>query len=79
MLVVAGLSLAMMLAFGLRGVAQGKVSYMTMVSVAVPLVILLGLGFGLGDWPQAAIYTLLIMLGLAAVSMLVASVRGLFG
>ena len=78
-LVVAGLSLAMMLIFGFRGVASGKVSITTMISIAVPVVLLVALGFTMGDWERAAIYTLVICLALTTVAMFLSGVRGLFG
>lgn len=77
-LIVAGLCLLMMLLFGIRGATYGKVSIMTMVAIAIPAVLLLGLGFAMDDWPTAAIYTLVITLGIAAFSMVASSFKGLF-
>lgn len=78
-LAVTGLSLLAMLLFGVRSFVFGKVSKLTSIAVLVPVILLVGLGFGLGDWAQAAIYSLLIMLGLAVLTMVYSSVRGLFG
>lgn len=78
-LVLVGVSLLAMLLFGVRSVAQGKVKPMSMAAVALPIVVLIILGLVIGDWPTAAIYTVLIMIVVAAASMLLASVRGLVG
>ena len=73
-----GLSFLAMGAFGLRSLIQGKVSPIVIGIVLVPVLLMLGLGFGLGDWSQAGVYTFLVMLVLAALSLLLSGVRGLF-
>ncbi len=72
-----GLSLLGMLLFGIRSFMFGKVSPITTGAVLLPVVLLVILGFVLGDWPTAAIYSLLIMLVVAAISMVLSSVKGL--
>jgi hypothetical protein len=78
-LALVGVSLLAMLLFGIRSVSQGKVKPMSMAAVALPLILLAILGFVLGDWPTAAIYTVLVMMVVAAASMLLASIKGLIG
>ncbi|NND71274.1 MAG: hypothetical protein HKN43_06825 [Rhodothermales bacterium] len=78
-LVLVGISLLSMLLFGVRSVAQGKVKPMSMAAVALPMIVLVVLGLVLGDWPTAAIYTVLIMIVVAALSMLLTSMRGIVG
>ena len=73
-----GLSLLAMLLFGTRSLAYGKIKPTTMVIVILPVVILVVLGFVMGDWSLAAIFSVLIMLGLALLSLLVTGVQGLF-
>lgn len=78
-LAVTGLALLSMLLFGIRSFAHGKVSPITTVAVLLPVVLLVVLGFAMGDWASAAIYSILIMLGIAILAMLFSSVRGLVG
>ena len=78
-LAITGLSLLAMLLFGIRSFAFGKVSPVTTGAILLPVVLLIVLGFVMDDWSSAAIYSLLIMLGIAVVSMLISSVRGLVG
>ncbi len=76
---ITGLSLLALLLFGIRSFAHGKVSPITTGAVLLPVVLLVILGFVTGDWPAAAIYTLLIMLGITALAMVLSSVRGVIG
>ena len=78
-LAVTGLALAAMLLFGIRSFAFGKVSPMTTVAILLPVALLVVLGFVMGDWATAAIYSILIMLCIAILAMLYTSVRGLIG
>ena len=78
-LAITGLALLSMLLFGIRSFAFGKVSPISAVVVVLPVVILLVIGFSLGDWSQAAIYSILIMLGLAVLATLYTSITGLIG
>ncbi len=76
--ILVGLGLLAMVVFGIRSLTYGKVSPISMVIVSLPVVLLLLLGFIMGDWTLAAIYTFLIMLALAMLSLLVTGVKGLF-
>ncbi len=76
--ILVGLGLLAMVVFGIRSLTYGKVSPISMVIVSLPVVLLLLLGFIMGDWTLAGIYTFLIMLALAILSLLVTGVKGLF-
>ncbi len=76
--ILVGLGLLAMVVFGIRSLTYGKVSPISMVIVSLPVVLLLLLGFIMGDWTLAGIYTFLIMLALAMLSLLVTGVKGLF-
>lgn len=73
-----GLGVLVILVFGIRSVLYGKVDKMSIVFITLPMLLLVILGFALGDWTMAAMYTLLVMIALAIVTMLVTSVRGVF-
>ena len=77
-LALIGFGLLAMAIFGLRNVAYGKVKVTTMGVIALPFLIFAGLGFGMGDWAQAGIYALLIMLALTLLALVLSSVRGIF-
>ena len=77
-LALIGLGLLSMLLFGVRSFAYGKVNKLTLVVVCIPVVVLLALGFTMGDWSQAGVLTIIIMLGLAVFSLLVTGLKGLF-
>ena len=77
-LALAGLGLLMMLLFGIRSLTYGKIKPVTLVIVITPVILLLVLGFVLGDWSTAAIFSVFIMLGLASLSLLVTGLQGLF-
>ena len=73
-----GLGLVTIVAFGIRSLAFGKIDKLTIVFVSLPIVLLGILGLVMGDWTRAAMFTLIIMIGLAIVAMLVTSVKGVF-
>ena len=75
---VISLTLLVMLIFGVRSLAHGKISPMTMGAIAIPLVLLVVLGFVTGDWPRAGVLTILITLVGTLVSMMLSSIKGLF-
>ncbi len=77
-LAVVALSLLTIGLFGVRGIMQGKVKPMSMLAVALPVVVLIGLIFGTGDGAQAAVYSVLIMLVVTTLALLLTSVKGLF-
>ena len=72
------LGIISILLFGLRSLLNGKIDKMSILFIALPIVIMVALGFGMGDWAQAGIYTLLIMIGLAIVAMFWTSIQGVF-
>ena len=73
-----GLGLLSMLLFGVRSLAYGKVNIFTLIILCVPIVLLVVLGFVVGDWSRAGLFTIIIMLGLAVFSLLVTGIKGLF-
>ena len=74
-----GLGILFIVLFGLRNLTHGKVSPTTIILSAVPVVLLVVLGFALGDWWTAGVYTVLIALGLASAALLLSGMRGLSG
>ena len=77
-MLLVGAGLVCLLIFGIRSLTYGKVKPMSIVMFALPLLVLGALGLILGDWPQAAIISVLIMLGLTSLAMLLSSATGLF-
>lgn len=73
-----GLGLLAMLVFGVRSLAYGKINPLSMAIVCTPIVLLLVLGFVMGDWSRAGLLTIAIMLVLALVSLLLTGLKGLF-
>jgi hypothetical protein len=77
-LALVGLGLLTIVIFGTRNIAYGKVNTLTIAAVAIPIILLAAIGFATNDWQWAAILTVLITFGLAILSLLVSSIRGLF-
>jgi len=77
--ILIGLSLLMMLIFGLRSLTYGKINVTSIIIIAIPLALFGVLGMTMGDWAQAGIYAVVIMLGLGLLGLLFSSVRGLIG
>ena len=77
--IMTGLSLAMMLVFGLRNVIQGKIDMITAVILALPAVAVLILGMVMDTWADAFILGVLILLVITALSLLLSSFRTMFG
>ena len=73
-----GLGLLAMLVFGVRSLVYGKLNPLTMAIICMPVVLLLVLGFVMGDWSRAGLLTIAIMLVLALVSLLLTGLKGLF-
>jgi hypothetical protein len=65
--------------FGIRNLTYGKVNPVTVALSSIPVVIMIILGFVMGDWAVAAIWTVLITLVLTTASLLLSSFRGLIG
>lgn len=76
--ILVGLGLLTMLAFGARSLAHGKIKPLSMAIVILPIVLLGIMGLVLGDWSLAAIYTFFIMFLLALLSLFLSGIRGLF-
>lgn len=72
-----GLGMLAVVGFGLRNLAQGKVNLSTVILSGIPIVLLVILGFALGDWATAAIYTVLIALLMATGSLVLSGLRGI--
>ncbi len=64
--------------FGIRSLINGKVDKMSTLFIGLPAVMLVVLGFALGDWAMAGIYTTVIMIGLAILAMFWTSIQGVF-
>jgi len=78
-LILVGLGLLAIVLFGIRNLTYGKVSPVTMVTVIIPVLLFGILGFVMGDWAIAGIWTFLVMLGLTSLTLLLSSVRGFIG
>ncbi len=78
-IIVAVVGILAIAGFGALSLARGKVAPVKLGILAVPVVLfgILGAAMG-GDWPLAAIWTLLIMMGLALGGLLVSGVTNLF-
>lgn len=74
---LAGLSVLGMGIFGLRSVFYGKLNPLSIVIISIPGILLAVLGFTMETWVQAGIYTLVVMFGLAALSLLLTGLRKL--
>jgi hypothetical protein len=74
-----GLGLVAIALFGVRNLAYGKVSIMTLVLSSFPIVIMIVLGFVLDDWSAAGIWTTLISLVFTSGALLISGSRGLVG
>ena len=73
-----GLGVLTIVLFGVRSLVYGKIDKMSILYVGLPMLLMVILGFVLGDWTMAAMYTLIVMIGLAILAMLVTSMRGVF-
>jgi hypothetical protein len=78
-IVLVGLAVLTIALFGVRNFTYGKVNPLSIAMVVVPILILVALGVAMDDWGQAGILTLLIMLGLAALSLLLSGLRTMLG
>lgn len=77
-IILCGLAIVAIALFGVKSMIHGKVNLLTAALILVPVVLLAVLGFVLGDWALAGIWTMVIMLVLAAFSLLLSGIRGLF-
>lgn len=77
-IIIMGLGILGIALFGVKSIIHGKISPVTGGIILIPIVLLAALGFALGDWGVAGIWTVVAMFGLAAVSLLLSGIRGLF-
>lgn len=73
-----GLGVLSILLFGLRSLMNGKIDKMSTLFIGLPAILLVALGFGLGDWAEAGIITTVVMIGLAVLAMFWTSIQGVF-
>jgi len=78
-LIISGFSLLAIVLFGIRNLTYGKMDYVTMALLGVPVVVMAILGFTMDTWADAAIITVLILLAMTSLSLLGSSIRGLLG
>lgn len=76
--IIMSLGLLGMLLFGVRSILHGKIDLVTGAIILIPVIALAVLGFVLGDWAIAGIWTVVLMFALAAIGLLLSGVRGLF-
>lgn len=76
--ILAGLGIASIALFGVRSLVFGKVSAVSAVILLIPVVIIVVFWLLLGNWITAAIWTLIVMFGLALLSLVFSGLRGLF-
>lgn len=77
-IILCALALLAIALFGLKSMLHGKVSIFTASIILVPVVLIVALGFITGDWAVAGIWTIVIMFVLAALSLFLSGIRGLF-
>lgn len=75
-LILIVLGLAAIVLFGVRGLTYGKADPFTIGAFLLPGVIFALLGFVMGDWIEAGVVTLLVMLGLTGLALLFSGLRG---
>jgi hypothetical protein len=77
-LIVMVLALVGLILFGIRSLIQGKISPLTAAIILIPAVLVGILGLILDSWASAGIWTMMIMIVLAALSLILSGARGLF-
>jgi hypothetical protein len=78
-LILTGLSIVTIVLFGIRSLAHGKVNPLSIGTLVVPALVLVGFRLALQSWAEAAIWTFLIMLVLSLLALLLSSARGMLG
>ena len=76
-LILVGLGVAGIVLFGLRNLTYGKINGLSAAIVVIPAIILVAIGFSTGEWDIAAIWTVVIMFGLAVAALFLSGLRGL--
>ena len=77
-IILVGLGLLAIVVFGARSLSYGKVQPLSTAIVAAPVLVLVVLGFVLGDWAEAGIWAVVIMFAVAIVGLVLSGTRGLF-
>ncbi len=77
-IIIAALGVLAIIIFGIRGVMYGKVEPLSIGLVAIAAVVFVVLGLIMPSWAMAAIWTVVIMFGLALVALFASGVRGFF-
>ncbi len=77
-LILVGLCVLCTVLFSTRGIFYGKVDKVSVGIMAVPLVLLVLLGFVMETWVVAGIWTMLIMFALALLALLASGTYRLF-
>jgi hypothetical protein len=75
--ILIGLGIVAIAAFGVRNLIYGKVSPTSIAIVGLPIILAIVLGMATGSWQEAAIVTTLVMLALGLVALLLAGLRGI--
>lgn len=75
---LAALSVLVMGLSGLRSVWYGKVKPLTIAVIALPGILVLVLGFAMGTWVQAGIYTLAVLFALLFLALIGTGIRQAF-
>ena len=73
-----GFGIVSILLFGVRSLLYGKIDRISILFLALPIILMVILGFVLNDWAMAGLYTLIIMIGLAILAMFWTSIQGVF-
>ncbi len=71
------LGLAVIALFGIKNLAAGKIQPTTLISIALPALIAVVLYFVMGTWAEAAITTVIVMVGLGAIVLIGGSLKGI--
>lgn len=78
-LILVALGVIAIVVFGLRNLTYGKIQPLSAIAIVIPVLVLVLLGLILGEWDQAAIWTVVVMFSLAAIALLASGLRGLSG
>ena len=76
--ILVALGIIAIVIFGLRGLTYGKAEPLSIAIVAIPIAVLVVLGLVMGDWAEAGIWTVVIMIAVASLALLLSGTRGLF-
>lgn len=74
--VLTGLALLAVAVFGIRSALYGKLRLVSIISIAIPAVLVLILYFVFGTWAEAAVAATMAMVALALITLVFAGLRG---